>query len=551
VGLNELYAKRPPEAGLSNVVLGVDTMIRRIFARQRTLLALPLALFALMSVHSAAVAQTKPFARRIDEAIDARLRTENVAASPRCDDAEFLRRVYLDLTGHIPSAEQAVAFLDSRAADKRAKLIDELLASADYGKHQADIWQALLMPRTSDNRFLPFNKMTAWLETRFNNNVPWDRLVRDILTAEGDLEKNGAVVYYLANAAPDKLTDNATRMFLGVQLQCAQCHNHPFTDWKQDAYWGMAAFFTKVRIVGAPRQVIRQGGTLAINENGKGRPIRLPISAKRVPPKFLQGDAPKVAAEGAYRPLLAEWMTDKKNPYFSRAMVNRLWAQLFGRGLVNPIDDMHDGNKASHPQLLADLSAEFAANGFDVKQFLRSVCNSETYQRTSKPVAGNRDAGAELFSRMAIKVLTPEQLYDSLTQILGAPNQANFQRRLGNAVQAAVRRNLTPRTLFVAFFKGDENAEATEYQAGIPQVLRMMNGPQMNNAALLTPLLQSGKTTEQIVEHLYLTVLSRRPTGHERERTLALLRKHVDEPRQAYGDILWVLLNSSEFTLNH
>jgi hypothetical protein len=537
------------DAGNTNAIPGDRTMFRRASA-------LPLALLVLSTATHYAAADSKKesrtLARRIDEAINERLKAENVAASPRCDDAEFVRRIYLDLTGHIPSAEKAAAFIDSRDPNKRAKLIDELLADNDFGKHQADIWQSLLLPRNSDNRFVPFNKMTTWLEKNFNDNLPWDRLVRDILTAQGDIEKNGAAIYYLANASPDKLTDNATRMFLGVQLQCAQCHNHPFTDWKQDSYWGMAAFFTKVRILGNPRQaILNKNGTLGINENGKGRPLPLPVSAKRVPPKFLQGEEPKLSTSDAYRPALAEWMTSPKNPYFSRAMVNRVWAQLFGRGIVNPIDDMHDGNKPSHPQLLADLSTRFAGDGFDVKNLFRALCNSEAYQRTSKPVAGNREAGPELFARMAIKVLTPEQLYDSLTQVVGAPNPANLQRRAANAAQAAVLRNLTPRTLFVAFFKGEDNADPTEYQGGIPQVLRMMNSPQVNNASLLSPLMRSGKTAEQIVDHLYLTVLSRRPTIHERQRTLALVRKHADEPGQAYADILWVLLNSSEFTMNH
>lgn len=547
-------------------------MLRRMTAVRLLALTLPLAGLALaMLVNSAGAANKKApvtprpktallagakldaqaLARHIDKAIDARLRTENVAASPRCDDAEFVRRVYLDLIGRIPPAEKTAAFLDSREPNKRAQLIDELLASSDYGKHQADIWQTLLLPVSSDNRFVPFDKMTAWLEKSFNDNKPWDQLVRDVLTAEGELDKNGAVVYFLANATPDKLTDNATRVFLGVQLQCAQCHNHPFTDWKQDEYWGMAAFFTKVRTSTNPRQALRQGGSISISESGKGRPVRLPISAKRVPPKFLQAEAPNLAASAAYRPVLARWMTSPNNPYFSRAMVNRLWGQVFGRGLVQPIDDMHDGNRPSHPQLLADLSAQFAANGFDVKYLLRVLCNSETYQRTSKPVAGNAEAGPELFSRMAVKVLTPEQLFDSLAQVVGTPNQANARRRPANAAAAARLRNITPRTQFVSFFKGEENAEATEYQAGIPQVLRLMNSPQLNNAAMLAPLLKSGKSPGQVIEQLYLATLSRRPTSHELERTLALVRKHADEPRQAFGDVLWVLLNSSEFTLNH
>jgi hypothetical protein len=492
---------------------------------------------------------SRALARHIDDAIDARLRADKIVPSPRCDDAEFVRRVYLDITGHIPSAEKAAAFLDSREPDKRAKLIDELLARADYGKHQADIWQALLLPRTSDNRFISFDKMTKWLEENFNKNTSWDQMVREVLTADGDTDKNGAVIYFLANATPDKLTDNATRMFLGVQLQCAQCHNHPFTEWKQNEYWGMAAFFTKVRLNGNPRQVARQGGTVSISETGRGQPLRLPISAKRVPPKFLQGEEPKFAADDSYRSALANWTTSPKNAYFSRAMVNRLWAQFFGRGIVNPVDDMHDGNRPSHPQLLADLSAQFAANSFDVKYLIRAVCNSETYQRTSKPTDSNQDAGPELFARMAVKVLTPEQLFDSLAEVVGAPGQVNLPRRQGAA--AARFRNITPRALFVLFFKGDENADPTEYQAGIPQVLRMMNSPQLNNASMLNPILKAGKTPEQVVEHLYLATLSRRPTRHELDRTLSLVRKYSDEPRQAYGDVLWVLLNSSEFTLNH
>lgn len=528
-------------------------MIRRITLSRLLALTFTFAGLVLSAAFNPAAAADKrdeqALARHIDRAVEARLRAENVTPSPRCDDAEFIRRLYLDITGHIPPADKAAAFLDSREPDKRAKLIDELLSSSAYGKHQADIWQSLLLPRTSDNRFVPFDQMTSWLEKRFNDNQPWDQMVREILTAEGDMSKNGAVLYFLANASPDKLTDNATRMFLGVQLQCAQCHNHPFTGWKQDEYWGMAAFFTQVRTQGNPRQALRQGGNVSISESGKGRPVRLPISAKRVPPKFLQAESPKLGSGQAYRPVLANWMTNPKNPYFSRAMVNRLWAQLFGRGLVNPIDDMHDGNQPSHPELLADLSAQFTANGFDVKHFLRALYNTEAYQRTSKPVAGNQDAGPELFSRMAIKVMTPEQMFDSLSQILGSPNQNNQQRRKGAAANRL--RNITPRTQFIAFFQGDENADPTEYQAGIPQVLRLMNSPQLNNASMLAPLLKAGKTPEQVVEHLYLATLSRRPTAHERERTLALVRKNTSESRQAYGDILWVLLNSSEFTLNH
>jgi hypothetical protein len=212
---------------------------------------------------------------------------------------------------------------------------------------------------------------------------------------------------------------------------------------------------------------------------------------------------------------------------------------------------MHDGHLPSHPQLLAELADQFAANGFDVKYLIRAICNSQAYQRTSKPVSGNRDSGAELFARMAVKVMTPEQMFDSLTRVLGVPGAANRPRRPNAAAAAARFRNITPRTLFVAFFKGDDSAEPTEYQAGIPQVLRLMNAPMLNNAAMLTPLLKEGKSPPEIIEHLYLATLSRRPTPHERQRTLALVHKYPKEARKAYADVLWALLNSSEFMLNH
>jgi hypothetical protein len=518
-----------------------------------------LALLALAAgpVGAAAPDGTKPdsraLSRAIDQALDARLRAEKVRPSPRADGAEFLRRVYLDVTGRTPPAEKATAFLADRDPNKRAKLIDQLLDGPEYGKHQADVWQALLLPRNSDNRRIMqfYPNLVRWLEDGFNSNKPWDRLVHDLVTASGEVDKNGAVVYFLANPTPDKVTDNVTRLFLGVQLQCAQCHNHPFTDWKQTEYWGMAAFFTKVRTVGRPAQVARNGGTLSINETGPGRPARLPDSAKVVPAKFLQGEQAKLGPRQPARPVVADWMTSPKNPFFAKAMVNRTWAQFFGRGIVNPVDDMHEGNVPSHPQLLADLARQFADGGFDLKSLIRAVCNSQAYQRTSKPSGGNADAAPELFARMAVKVLTPEQLYDSLTRVLGAPNRP--AARQGRPAAAAARRpGAGPRAAFVAFFGvEDGNTDPTEYQAGIPQVLRLMNSPQLNNAAMLNPLLRANKAPGQIVDHLYVATLARHPTPQERGRCVGYVSKYRGEARQAYADVLWALLNSSEFTLNH
>jgi len=358
------------------------------------------------------------------------------------------------------------------------------------------------------------------------------------------VDKTGPAAYFLANATADTMTDNATRMFLGVQLQCAQCHNHPFTDWKQTEYWEMAAFFTKVGANGNPKKAAKSGDTINIGEapKGKGKKKVLPASAKILPPRFLGGEQPTIQANQPNRPVLADWMTSAKNPFFARAMVNRTWGQLFGRGFVNPVDDMHDGNAASHPELLADLAGQFSANGFDVKHLFRALCNSQAYQRSSKPTGNNGDAVPELFARMAIKPLTPSQTFDSLALVMGGD-----EAKKGAKKAKTIRYAGTPRQAFVSFFGIEDGADPTEYQAGIPQVLRLMNSPQFNRPTLLTSI--GRKSKAEITEKLYLAVLARRPTGEEINRINAFVEKSASE-REGFAGVLWALVNSSEFALN-
>jgi hypothetical protein len=489
----------------------------------------------------------KELAQQIDRFLDQKLKEEGATVSPQASDAEFMRRAYLDLTGKIPTADEAVRFLDSNDPEKRAKLIDELLDNPGFGAHLADIWQTLMLPITSETRRVRslFPEMHKWLADGFNKNRPWNEMVRDLITVTGAPQDNGSVVFYLANPTPDKLTDQVSKLFLGVQLQCAQCHDHPFTDWKQTEYWGVAAFFTKVSFSGNPRQAQRGGTTVKLTESGKGRRIRLPQGAKIVPPKYLQGEQPELSKNEPYRPALAEWMTSKKNPYFARAMVNRIWAQLFGRGIVDPVDDMHEGRLPSHPELLATLTEQFKASDFKVKDLFRAICNSEAYQRTSKPEGDNQDVHAKWLARMPIKVLTAEQLYDSLNTALPAPAQAKGRNRNN-------RRGATSaRDVFVAFFAGEEEIrDPTEYQAGIPQALRLMNAPQYNSTLQRHPAIQKGLEPAKTIEQLYLSTVSRRPSAEEKDRLLAYVQKQ-DNPRTAYTDILWALINSSEFTTSH
>ena len=437
-----------------------------------------------------------------------------------------------------------------------SKIIDELLASPDYGKHLADLWKNLLVKRSSDNRQIQFDPLVTWLTKNFNEDKPWDKMVSDLLTAEGNQDENGAVTYFLANNTVDKMTDVTTKVFLGVQLQCAQCHNHPFTDWKQTEYWGMADFFMKVRLTG-PRNPAKQAGVpgIAESDGARARKMPLPDSAKTVPAKFLGGPEVNLSSKPKVRPVLAKWMTTAENPYFSKAMVNRVWFQLFGRGLVNPVDDIAGVSPPSHPQLFVDLADQFASSGFDLKQLCRAVCNSQAYQRTSKPTADNADAEAALYAHMGVKVMTPEEQFDSMLQVL-APNQDPRNFTPPNAAKAGrhetgPRQGLTARSVFVAFFEDEDATDPTEFQQGIPQALRLMNGPQLNNAAALAPILKGAKTPEQSIDRLYLTALSRRPTAQERDRLVQYVAQHKSEAHEGYEDVLWALLNSSEFVMNH
>jgi hypothetical protein len=305
----------------------------------------------------------------------------------------------------------------------------------------------------------------------------------------------------------------------------------------------------KVRLSANPNQAAKKGVSPGIFENAaiKGK-AKLPESAKIVPAKFLQGIEPKMEKSEPYRPVLAKWMTAAENPFFARAMVNRMWHHFYGRGLVNPVDDMHEDNPASHPELLAALTEQFKASGFDVKYLVRAICNSQAYQRSSTPNTANKDDN-KLLSHAAVRVMTPEQLFDSLTQVLGNRGNADGPR----GTKGGGKKGPTgPRDQFIAFFHIDEGANPLEYQVGIPQALRLMNSAQLNNINVtVNQAIKAGNNNPaQVIEHLYLAALSRRPSAAESQRVTQYVGRQSDS-RTGYSDVLWALLNSSEFALNH
>jgi hypothetical protein len=483
-------------------------------------------------------------ATRIDRHIDSRLEAERLQPADSADDAEFLRRVYLDLHGVVPTAEQAARFLDDADPAKRTRQINALLASPRYGEYLADIWQGYLISPFADDQRVRAERFRAWLAGRFNTQT-WDRIATELLTATGKMEQNPAVIYLIEGRLPrtvPELTDLTSRYFLGVRLSCAQCHDHPLVKWKQQDFWGVAAFFTQIQTPGKPKQVYTVGLkddpaiTLASLKAGGA-----PDGFQDRPPTFLGGKELPADEGTTSRAALAKWMTSPENPYFARAMVNRTWWRLFGRGLVNPVDDMHAASRPSHPELLDLLARRFVESGYDLKFLTRAIVSSRAYQRTSRP-GDAPDKQAALFGRMSVKVLSAGQLYDSLVAVLGPP-----AKRPGEGPRSDARAE------FTQFFGDDGDPDPVAYRRGIPHLLRQMNSGQFagrNLNALSARVATAGRSADDVAGDLFLAVLARRPTAEE----VRLFRDHAARSASAEAagrELAWALLMTSEFSLNH
>lgn len=510
-------------------------------------------------------------ARAIDQEIQRVLDADKVRASGQADDAEFLRRVYLDLHGRIPTPEKAAAFLDSKEPDKRSKLIDELLAGKEYGLHFADLWCDRIAVKDMPIYREPF---ISWMADSLNQDRGWDQVVFDLMTAEGQFNfitrgkrlgsTDPQALFILLNTEegmgkgpnPAWLAAESGRLFLGVQIQCAECHNHPFTKtWKQTDFWGMAAFFGQLR-----SERVATGGLQwkeTVVESAKPVSTVIPPTALKnigttVPARLL-GDAKEYqpADRQLLRHELARWMTAADNPFFARAAVNRMWAHLFGRGLVDPVDDLREDNPATHPAILELLAVEFKKSGFDLKHLIRCICLSEAYQRSGVPLTDNDDSENRRYSRMAVKVMSPGVLYDSLKTATGFPElKVGLPERKTKLTVATL---FTPREVFVDFFRSNQGEEADplENSHGIPQALKLMNASQLNGVAPVVRRLV-GLNRDQAIEQLFLTALARRPVPAEARLITDFLDKRKDaDPDQGYSAVLWTLINTAEFVSNH
>ncbi len=511
----------------------------------------PLSFLLLVLIPATGTAQdAAALAARIDEAMEKTWRSERLTPSPRASDEEFLRRCHLDITGLIPAAQKARDFIDSKQRNKRDLLVGELLESKGYSRHWSTVWSNLLIGRAGE----PIDKLARlqfqqWLDQRFAAGAPLNVIVHELLTAQGTVLDNPPVYWTIYHdASAEELTGAAARHFLGTQIQCAQCHDHPFEKWKQTDFYGMAAFFGRVqqqRVLGIPRIADVRRGDVRL-----GGMTDAPIVA----PRYLDGVNAKNALFLSRRKQLADWVTASENKLFARAMVNRMWAQFFGRGLVDPVDDMGDSNPAVYPEVLEQLADAFVAADYDPKFLIRVMTKTKAYHLTSMPSRNNQDDWT-YFSRAYLKRLTPEELIGSVIVSTGVgANEKLMESPLFQLMLESVKQDF----VFV-FGNMDEAEEVSEFKGTIAQALMMMNSKhaaRVTDWKLFDPIslkLRTARSLEACLEWLYLSTLSRRPSIVETRGLSRYLRgaSGVNERLEICEDIYWSLLNCSEFAFNH
>jgi len=494
---------------------------------------------------------------RIDQLIAAGWHSNgDVKPSPLTGDGAFLRRLSLDVTGKIPLVSDARRFLDDGHPEKRFQAIDRLLDSPGYATHFTNIWRDLLLPEANadfQKRFFQVS-MERWLKAKLSENTSYDQMVRELLTLPltekadnrfyarlyNGQGKPNPMTFYMAKAGKaEDLAASVARTFLGVRIECAQCHDHPVGKWKREDFWGTASFFAGIN------RNLGENNFQPLSEVADRREMAIPNTERVASARFLDGKEPRWKFKVGARETLADWMTARDNPFLARALVNRMWAHFFGVGIVDPVDDMSDLHSPSHPELLDELAREFVAHDFDLKFLVRAITGSKTYQLSS-----TGDSDLRLFARMPLKGLTTDQLYDSLLVVTGT--KENMDRR-----QRVFAMN-TPRQDFMDKFATQDRP--TEYQTSIPQALTLMNNKLIVDAThpergevLGAVANASFMSTKAKIETLFLASLSRKPTPEELDRLTRYVEKGgaASSEKKALGDVFWALLNSTEFLFNH
>ncbi len=491
-----------------------------------------------------------PPSNYVDELVFQKLKQLQYLPSESCTDEEFLRRLSLDVTGQLPKVEQTRAFLADTRPEKRAALIDELLARGDFARFWAFKWGDLLRLSPAAVSEAGTHKYHAWLVKAWEENMPYDRFARELLTAQGSTLETPQAGFFRTTANTAEATEMTAQIFLGARVQCAKCHNHPFERWTQDNYYGLGAFFERVQRRKGPRP---DETLVFLSRQGE---IKQPRTGKTMKP-WVPGTGEVDIPENANRlSAFADWLTTPQNPYFARVEVNRIWWQLMGRGIVEPIDDFRESNPPTNPELLDALAQDFASHGFDRRHILRLILNSRTYQASARTNAFNRE-DERYFSHCRQQMLSAEQLLDAVCQVTGKPE------RFGNLPVGTPATQLPapqPANAFLTAF-GQPSRQSScacerQGQPSLTQALQLSNSQTVEarlkngGGEFLRNLAAAQKSPAEIVTHLYLSALCREPTAVELEKAAAYLSMHSD-PGAALEDLAWSVLNLREFVFRH
>jgi hypothetical protein len=486
----------------------------------------------------------------IDGNVWDKLQKLGIVPSEPASDSTFLRRAYLDVIGRLPTPEEARAFLSGTSPSKREELVDALLDRPEYADYWANKWADLLRPNPYRVGIKPTLAFDEWIREAFRQNMPYDRFVRELVTAQGSVWRNGAATWFRDRRTPDEITPVVSQLFLGIRLECAKCHHHPFEVWSQHDFYSLAAYFARVAHKGEAISSPISGGEEVVYVADSGS-VAHPLSGQVLEPRPLFGKARAIEAGEDPREALADWITSSTNAYFAQVAANRVWADLMGRGLADPVDDLRATNPPSNPALLAALADDFREQRYDLKKLLRRIMTSYVYALSSAP--NERNVGdTRNYSRHYRQRLRAEVLLDGICDVTGIPEELDGMPRGSRSIEIWTHR---VGSLFLdAFGRPDPNQDPPYERVGeatVVQALHLMNAPGLHRKVThdegrAAQLAAGDKPPRQIVEELYLLAYSRFPTADELSAVAPVFEQNPSR-RAATEDLLWALVNTPEF----
>ena len=491
---------------------------------------------------------TTPEKNYIDTLVNAKLKNLRIAPSATCSDEVFLRRIFIDLTGMLPSVEEYKTFMANKSADKREQLVKELMERKEFSELWVLKWAELLQIRSSNQvsykaTLLYYN----WLQDRIARNVPLNQWVQELLGANGGTFNNPVTNYYQNETDILKVTENVAQVFMGMRIQCAQCHNHPFDRWTMDDYYGFAAFFTQIgrKRTDDPRELV-------VFNSGSGE-INHPLGGRRMAPKYLGGEVPDVVGKDR-RALMAEWLASPKNPYFATNLSNMVWTHFFGLGIINEVDDVRVSNPPSNSELLEELGKKFTEYNYDFKRLVKDIVLSNSYQLSTQTNSSN-ESDTKNFSHSSIRRIKAETFLDCISQVTETKNKFPGLPLGARAVQIADGQ--VSNYFLTTFGRATRESVCScevKLDPTLSQSLHLLNGDattqRITQGNLIGKLLKEKKTPEEILDEIYVRCLSRMPSADEKTKVLALVNAEKDK-KQVLEDAFWAVLNTREYMFNH